>query len=324
MSKAFKPGSLVERLALDGLALAPAQVLGGIRLVPLLNPDHREDLRLARRVYGEARARVALPDDLVYSAWVPHGLFASWGEEAGATFGARAMSPKDRRRERPARRCNGLGVTPLSRMTRRESGGRLRFLPMHVALEGFLALHFGGPDVAWSEWARSTLRDGLGHRYESVVPGHWIVGLDDALRTFERHEAQVGLLLFVADGLAAAFLAPHPEDYATLHRTLLADFYGDLVFRHALTARDHGLRVPPIDAEAVHDLDGLRAEVRRVRERWAAAHGSWTDALFDRPVRAEGVYDFAPFSLQRFATGFDPKREEHLGELIVDDRGRLQ
>ena len=30
-----------------------------------------------------------------------------------------------------------------------------------VALEGYLALHFGGPSVAWSEYSREALRRGL-------------------------------------------------------------------------------------------------------------------------------------------------------------------
>ena len=74
----------------------------------------------------------------------------------------------------------------------------------------------------------------------------------------------------------------------------------------------------------MNSLDDLRAEVARVRADWAALHTRWTASLFDVPVRANGVYDFSPFSLQRFATGFDPKEVNHIGELIVDDRGRLQ
>ena len=324
MSKAFKRRSLVERLTLDGLTIAPAQVFGGIRLVPLIAEAHREDLRLSRRVYGDGAGQVALPDDLTYSAYIPHGLVATWGDDIGGVFGTRAMSPADRRCSEPPRWRSGHEATPLRRMARREKGNRLRFLPLHVALEGFLSLHFGGPDIAWSEYARGTLRDGLGHRTERSFGGRAIVGLEDALRVFERHDGQVGLLLFVADSLASAFVTPHPDDYAALRRTLVTDFYGELVYRYGLIATDNDLTVPPIDQGSVNSLDDLRAEVARVRADWAALHTRWTASLFDVPVRANGVYDFSPFSLQRFATGFDPKEVNHIGELIVDDRGRLQ
>ena len=327
MSKAFKPKSLVKRLTLEGLTLAPAQVFGGIRLVPLVRESHREDLRLSRRLYPEAAAearQVELAKGRVYSAYIPHALVATWGEEPGGVFGARAMSPAERRRAEGAAARERLPATVLKGMARREPDGRLRFLPMHVALEGFLTLHFGGPDIAWSEYARETFTSGLGQRREPVFSGRAIVGLEDALRVFERHERQVGVLMFVADALASAFVTPHPDDYAALHRTLLSDFYGDLVYRHGLIASDTGLSLPAIDGARVHDLDDLRAEVERVRADWAAFHAGLTGALFERPVTASGVHDFAPFSLQRFATGFDPTQSNHVGELIVDDQRRIQ
>ncbi|MFF8376398.1 hypothetical protein ACF07V_09750 [Streptomyces sp. NPDC015661] len=35
-------------------------------------------------------------------------------------------------------------------------------------------------------------------------------GLGEALRVFELHPGQCGLLLYVTDALAAAFVVPHP------------------------------------------------------------------------------------------------------------------
>lgn len=37
---------------------------------------------------------------------------------------------------------------PHHRLAKRRPGDRLRFLPLHLALEGYLALHFGGPPAA--------------------------------------------------------------------------------------------------------------------------------------------------------------------------------
>ena len=73
---------------------------------------------------------------------------------------------------------------------------------MHLAMEGFLALQFGGPDVAWSEYSQRALSFGLSPRREMAVPGEAIRGLNDALRFFEIHDDQVGALVFTADALA--------------------------------------------------------------------------------------------------------------------------
>ena len=48
MSKA-----ILDKLSLKGLTLAPSQVWGQIRLVPLLREEVREDLRLAQVEFNE-------------------------------------------------------------------------------------------------------------------------------------------------------------------------------------------------------------------------------------------------------------------------------
>jgi hypothetical protein len=58
------------------------------------------------------------------------------------------------------------------------------------------------------------------------------------LRVFEIHEGQCGVLVFVADHLASAFVVPHPEDYRLLHRTLIEDFYGELIFQSSHLHQD--------------------------------------------------------------------------------------
>src|SRR5262249_2163865 len=126
----------------------------------------------------------------------------------------------------------GRCVRLLHRMVKREDGRQLRLLPLHLAMEGFLALHFGGAATAWPEHSRRAMRRGLSPRMERSMPGSAIAGLEDALRVFEIHEGQTGVLLFVADALASAFVVPHPDDYRALHRSLLEDFFGELLYHY--------------------------------------------------------------------------------------------
>ena len=320
MSGQVKPAQLLTKLHLQGIDLAPAQVFGGVRLVPLLRPEHREDLRLSKTVYAGGRESVQLPKDRVYSAYIPHGLVANWHPEGGTVRGTR-VSKSDN--NNPA---TGVAAEPfpLKRMARRTQSNSIRFLPLHIAMEGYLSHHFDAPDIAWTEYRRDTLQHGLQHRWENVLSGRQIIGLEDALRVFEIHQNQIGLLLFVADTLAAAFVVPHPDDYRVLHRTLVTDFYGELIFYYGLHAVDTKLTVPAINAERVSSFDDLRSEVDQIRRNWADWHQSLTGSLFNRTINATGVHRFHPFTLQRFNTGFNPDQDNHIGDMIVDEDHTIQ
>lgn len=316
---------LLETLVLRGLDVAPSQVWGGIRIVPLLRMDIREDLRLARRAYDDDLMVVSLDGELMapgikYLSYVPHGLVVSWSNDgtAAAALGTQ-LDARDGKR---------LGKGPVTvrvahRMVRREDRSRLRLLPLHLAMEGFLSLHFGGPDVAWSEYSRRALSTGLSPREEHAVPGSLIPGLEDALRVFEIHGRQVGVLLFVADALASAFVVPHPEDYVALHRTLLEDFYGTLLYQYGLYATASRMEAT-IDDERVSSLADLRRELEVMRRHWSELHELMAGGLLGKPVRSERIYRAGPFQLQRFATSLDPSEENHIGEAIVRESGELE
>lgn len=62
------------------------------------------------------------------------------------------------------------------------------------------------------------------------------------MRLFEIHENKVGMLVFVAATFASAFVLPHSDDYAVLHRTLLTDFYGELIWQYGFHATANVLR----------------------------------------------------------------------------------
>jgi len=318
----------LDRLALNGLELAPSQVWRGVRIVPLLRTNVQEDLRLARRSYDDDLAVVALDGKhprekprTVYASYIPHGLVVNWsddGSPAGA-FGTHLA-----KRDGQVKDFGCMKVRLAHRMIRREDKRQLRMLPMHLSMEGFLALHFGGPDIAWSEYARAALRYGLGFRIERSVRGTYIAGLADALRVFEFHENQVGVLVFVADALASAFVVSHPEDYRALHRTLLADFYGELMYWYGVYYQEAARMEAQIDESQVENLTQLRRGYERMRGEWVGFHNFMAEGLLGRPLMTNNVYRLGPFQLIRFMTGLEPSVENHLGEAIFRQDGTLE
>lgn len=327
MTTNARSAKLLDRLVLKGLTLAPPQVLGGVRLVPLLREAAPGDLRLVQRTFAEDVALVQLDRRTSYFSYIPHALVAQWTNDGTpvAAFGTQIQSYEALRKADSQERNRGF-VMPhvMAKMRYREDDRRLRFLPQHLAMEGFLALHFRGPDIAWEEYSRKALRDGMSPRTETSVAGNRIVGLEDALRVFEIHSTQVGMALFVADALAAVFVVPHPDDYRALHETLLTDFYGELVYLYSLQATESAYLPPPMDLTKIHAIDDLRAELIRLRNDWTQLHELLLAKLLDRPLRSELVYELGPFHLQRFMTDLDPSTENHLGEAILRADGTLE
>lgn len=129
----------MNKLELTGLTARPSQVWGGIRLVPLVRESPVDGLRLHREVYGGLGA-VELGPRSHYTSYVPHGFVADWSGEGaqsaayGTQFGAEDGAPA---------RTVRLPRHRHHRLAKRRPGDRLRFLPLHLALEGYLALHFG-------------------------------------------------------------------------------------------------------------------------------------------------------------------------------------
>ena len=303
-------------VALTGLRPAPAQQWGAVRMIPLLRDHSPGDLRLAAR--KQTQSAVALNDGTVYYAFMPHAFVAAWTADGQpvATVGA----------ELRARAAKSAGrTTPLvHRLAKREDSDLLRFIPLHLAMEGFLALHFGGPDVAWTEYSREAMASGLSPRSERAVPGVWLAGLADALRVFEIHDDQVGVLVYVADAFASAFVVPHPDDYRELHRSLLSDFYGELLFQYGLLYQD----VPGIDLRidptTIHSLADLRAAVAAGRASWADHTAVLTAGLLTTPTTWQTIYRAGPFRLTRFLGELHPDREGHIGESILRSDGTVE
>ncbi|MEJ2852950.1 MULTISPECIES: ARPP-2 domain-containing protein [unclassified Saccharothrix] len=299
---------------LTGLTALPAQVWGAVRLVPLVRDRPIPGLRLHARLYGDDPSLVVLPDNTAYTAYIPHGFVATWSDSPAATYGTHLTPPDP---------TSTIRLRFHRRMARREERNRLRFLPLHLAVEGYLALHFNGPNVLWDEWSQRAIRRGLSPRAEQAYAGAQVEGLADALKIFEIHPDQCGVALYVADALAAAFVVPHPDDYRALHSTLLLDMYGELVHHYALLSAPVPAFSARLNDTHVRSLADLRAAATRQSTDWAAFHATtMTAGLLDATYDIRRVYRAGPFTLSRFLPGFRPKEENHIGELITDQRGR--
>ncbi|MFI8196316.1 ARPP-2 domain-containing protein [Streptomyces sp. NPDC085942] len=320
----------MNRLELTGLAARPAQVWGGVRLVPLVREAPVAGLRLHREVYeGLGAGVVELGPRERYLSYIPHGLVADWSGEDGPAAGAGGMRSAAYGTQfggGDAFRSLPLPPVPHHRMAKRRPGDRLRFLPLHLALEGYLALHFGGPSTAWEEWSRTALRGGLSPRAEDAYLGLSVRGLGDALRVFEIHPGQCGVMVYVSDALAAAFVVPHPDDYRLLHASLVEDLYGELVHQYALygpPAAEVPVRIG--GEEHIRDLGGLRAAALALRREWEEAHDTlFARELLDASYTFDRVYRMKAFTLWRFLPPFvRDGGGQHIGETITDHEGRV-
>ena len=305
----------MNALDLTGLTTGPAQVWGGVRLVPLLRAAPVAGLRLHAELYDADHGVVDL-GRAHYISYIPHGFVADWSghDSVAAAYGTQLAA------DRPER----MTLQFHRRMARRQERTRLRFLPLHLALEGYLALHFGGPVVAWSEWSQRALRHGLSPRAEQAYLGTEVSGLSDALRVFEIHPQQCGVMIHVGDALAAAFAVPHPEDYRALHPSLIQDLYGELIYHYAYSmppVPEFPVRLPDSGIDA---LDDLRAAAAQLESDWARFHDeTMAVGLIDDAYTWDTVYRMGSFTLSRFLPPFRLKRENHIGETITDSRGRV-
>ncbi|MDC0712638.1 hypothetical protein POL68_29510 [Stigmatella sp. ncwal1] len=307
-----------------GLRLAPSQVWGSIRLVPVLRDNVPGDLRFTRRKYDDDLTVVTREGELMepgikYVSYVPHGLVMDWDDRSAAvTVDTRLQTSEGKALKRGA-----ATLRVMHRMVHREDRNRLRLLPLHLAMEGFLAQSFGGPEIAWSEYSAQALSEGLNPRQEWSVIGWANAAFNEALRIFEIHEQQVGVLIFHADMLLSASIVSHPQDYRALHRALLEDFYGDLLLQYGFLGDVPTLGLS-VDERNISSVAELRTAIDRMRQDWAEFHGAMAGGLLGAEVFASTVYEAGPFHLQRFVTSLVPSEENHIGEFIQRGDGTLE
>jgi hypothetical protein len=117
-----KKAHLIENIALKGLEIAPSQVWGAIRIVPLIRQNVRYDLRLSSRNYDANVAVVSLEGEMMapgvkYISYVPHGLILSWSDDGypAVALGGQLMSEGKRLA------CGAVSVQVMHRMAKREA-----------------------------------------------------------------------------------------------------------------------------------------------------------------------------------------------------------
>lgn len=310
----------MNALDLTGLVTRPSQAWGAVRLVPLVRDEPVDDLRLSPQLHGDGAGLVEVSPRHAYTSYTPHGFVATWTGDGtpAAAYGTQLSTDGD------SAPTATMGLRLHHRLARRRGDDRLRFLPMHLALEGYLALHFGGPSIAWEEWSQRAIGQGLSPRVEEALVGAEVRGLSDALRIFEIHPNQCGVMVYVADALAAAFAVPHPDDYRALHPTLLQDLYGELIHHHGTLmppVQDFCARIPDV---RIRSLADLRTAVAEQEHAWTRFHDTtMATGLLEHASVWQTIYQTGRFTLSRFLPEFRPKQDNHIGEAITDDTGRI-
>jgi hypothetical protein len=295
------------RLTFAGLETRPGQVWGAVRLVPLVRDEPVEGLRM----HPGALPETGHPRDGCW--YVPHGLTAEWTGDGTAVpaFGTALRMPTStvKRSLRPD--------------SKHEHRTRIRFVPRRGALETYLPLAFKAPVIAWEEWSSRAFRQSLLPQPNRTYHGLLVDGLADALRVFEIHPGQCGVLVYVADALSGVLVTPHPDDYRALHPTLVEDSYGELIWRYSTLYDSVPEFATRLDASKVDSLADLRAQADAARRDWAGFHdGTLAAGLLDPDYTFTETYEMADFSLVRYRPKFEAGRETHVGEAILDPKGR--
>ncbi|GAA1668485.1 hypothetical protein GCM10009830_12870 [Glycomyces endophyticus] len=293
-----------------GLETRPGQVWGQIRLVPLVRERPVEGLR----IHPGALADTGTPRDGCW--YVPHGLTAEWtGDGSGVPELGTAL-------RMPTTTVHG-SRRPRAKSKFGERRTRVRFVPRRGALETYLPIAFKAPVIAWEEWSTRAFRHGIAPQPDRTHLGFLVDGLGDALRVFEIHPGQCGVLVYVADALSGVLVTPHPDDYRALHPTLIEDSYGELIWRYSMLYHSAPEFEPRLDASEVDSIADLRAQVAAVQRDWAEFHdGTLAGGLLGPDYHFAEAYAMAGFRLVRYRPSFSAGTETHVGEAILDAKGR--
>ena len=310
----------LDTLNLTGLRAAPSQVCGAFRLVPLIRENPCLDVRMTPERYQQSYSQVKLDDGTEYWAFIPHGYILDWAKGNEATV---SMGGQLKRAVQGKSPPEWFTIQTHHRMVKRQHASSVRLLPLHLSMEAFLGLHFGGPDIAWPEYSKYAKRFGLGVRSETAVSGRGLYRFEEALRTFEIHEGQVGVMIYTAEKLASVFVVPTPQDYRLLHDTLLDDFYGELIYRYAVWLSHQELPIK-LDVKNVRSISDLRKALHEARALWAefSTQGMGLD-LLGRSIQREVIYKPGPLRLERFMTDLDLNSTNTIGERLVRSNGEV-
>lgn len=308
----YKPFS---NISLSGLTVAPPQLWKNVRLYPVLREQQKPGLRFAIDDYDSELGVVKVDNSHSYIGYIPHGLIVAW-ENGGpqVTYGG-AFGQGGKRRKPSLVRMH-------HRMAKKRSN-QLRVLPLHFAMEGFLNLQLGVPEIAWSQYSKEFKRHGFTSASSSALPGVAISGMSEAVRLFEIYENQVGTLVFISDALAGAFIYSNPQDYRSLHDTLVRNFYTDLFSYYGCYGFAGNMEIS-LKRDGVSTLADLESAVDDVYREWEDVAAILTADLFDSEMEGQQVNKVGPYQLSRFMTSLKVDEENHLGEVITNQDGEIE
>lgn len=205
-------------------------------------------------------------------------------------------------------------------MIKRRDKENIRFLPLNVAMESFLSSYFNCFDIKWEEYSRKGSKYGLSPRYDQVYSGQSLSELENALRVFELHKNQVGVLLFVADALASIFIVPNPYDYKELHYSLLKDFYGETIYFYSIYHKNLQSFKTEFDESKITKISDFNNELQRIKADLANFYTMMANNVIKRKVSIKKLYDIKNYSLNYFFTEEMGKySENYIGETIFDE-----
>lgn len=311
-------------LGLDGLRAAPAQVWGEVRLVPLVRDEPMPELRLGLDRQHRGWTSADVPGGRYYS-YVPHSMVLSWGDRAQEVKAAWETTLGERGQGRA--RAKGCPVHLKHGLYRRVGSHAVEFLPLHLAIEGFLSQLLKAPQVAWREYSPEAVRFGAGAVCMESISGHGVGSLAGALSRFEIHEGQCGVLIYVSGRLATAFAVSHPDDYRLMHHSLIHDAYAPVLVS-AWPAQEHELVFDALEwgerpGQQVQDVGALSEVFERAYAVWSHEAAPMGE-LFGQRLSAQRLYNAGPFKLVRFVSEVVwPSSEAHIGEAIVGEDGRI-
>lgn len=199
----------------------------------------------------------------------------------------------------------------------------LRMLPQHLDLEGLLARHFGGPDIAHSYYDHAVFRSGLSPRFETFRQGSEFPDLGEALRLFERYPQQVGMVVYVGDGLAGATVMPHPDDYAAMHMTFLTDYFAKTLYWYGLMNNEVPKFAFAMPNRTYRSLSDIKAVFQSTYDEFVELELDLELLLEDRDLIENSEYKMGDYELSTFLTDLAITEGQLAGERIVRSDGTL-
>ena len=287
--------TLLNNLTLRGLELAPSQVCGAIRLVPVLRQNVRSDLRLAQQRYNEnwrwLRSTAGTGSRIRrHTTRMCHTAWCCRGRLRPAYFRLRHTNSISC----PAWQTGELGeVQHPPDAPHGKTGTRQQSTPVSA------------PPPCYGRLLVAVLRR-AGYRVERILPPRARARAVAPLGKLVRraiHCRTRGSPARVRDTRGAsgrsglcrgsacfAYVVPCPEDYRALHAGLLEDFYGELLYQYALLYDTTYPVKVTLDAKSIANLTQLRAALTQVRSEWAAYHCLMAGNLLGRDVQSSRVY----------------------------------